>query len=334
MTDPVFAHKSIHSWEQFLDALKDKKANWIFRGQASDKPLRTTLERALNDYQIDLAEAPGIEEKLIRDFRRRYFGPDYERVLNDTLYCLSLMRHHSAPIRLLDFNYSAYIAAFFAFNDRIPNQEEQDAGEFPVIWCFNTDWLRAALKKLSAIGTLIPGRDAARDDYSFQQLYMGPNPQPFVFAENPVFLNERLIIQQGLFLCPGDVSQSFEDNIKSLGGWTNPDHILKFNFNLNQRSSHRDNKRIIIHEHQLCQFISRAGRLCQVVQAKNTYPQRSSGRRTCVKSCPPCRLKPYTRLALAAANNILNEKILVYKLRISILKCCATNYMTIIFAIN
>ena len=69
MIEPVFASKTIQSWEHFLDFLKDKKANWIFRGQSSDKPLRTTLERALNDYQIDLEEAPDIEGKLIRDFR-------------------------------------------------------------------------------------------------------------------------------------------------------------------------------------------------------------------------------------------------------------------------
>ncbi|MCL4502257.1 MAG: FRG domain-containing protein, partial [Deltaproteobacteria bacterium] len=173
-----------------------------------------------------------IEEKLIKDFRRRYFGPDHERVLNDTLYCLSLMRHHSAPIRLLDFNYSAYIAAFFAFNDRIPDEQEQHSGAFPVIWCFNTSWLKVALQEFPLIGELIPDRDMTRDDYSFQQLYMGPNPQPFVFAENPVFLNERLIIQQGLFLCPGDISKSLEDNIKSLHGWTDPNHILKFKFML------------------------------------------------------------------------------------------------------
>ena len=63
---------------------------------------------------------------------------------------------------------------------------------------------------------------------------MGSNPQPFVFAENPTILNERLIIQQGLFLCPGDVSKSLEDNIKSLSGWTDPGHIIKLKFTLSK----------------------------------------------------------------------------------------------------
>jgi hypothetical protein len=232
MIDPFFASKTIQSWEHFLDALKDKKTDWIFRGQSSDKPLRTTLERALNDYQIDLEEAPAIERKLISDFQRKYFGPDHEIVLNDRLYCLSLMRHHSAPMRLLDFNYSPYIAAFFAFNDNIPNEREKDYGEVPVVWCLNKKWLRKAVDNITLVRDLIPLRnnDDTRNDQSFIPLYMGENPQPFVFAENPTLLNERLIIQQGLFLCPGDVSKSFEDNIKSLTGWTEPDHLIKYKF--------------------------------------------------------------------------------------------------------
>lgn len=232
MIEPVFASQTINSWEQFLDSLKDKKANWIFRGQSSDKPLKTTLERALDDYQIALDEATAIEGKLIRDFRRKYFGPDHEIVLNDTLYCLSLMRHHSAPMRLLDFNYSPYIAAFFAFNDKIPNERERDSGEVPVVWCLNRKWLIKAVNNVPLARDLVPLRnnDVTRDDKSFIPLYMGINPQPFVFAENPALLNERLIIQQGLFLCPGDVSKSFEGNIKSLSGWTDPNHILKLKF--------------------------------------------------------------------------------------------------------
>jgi len=38
---------------------------------------------------------------------------------------------------------------------------------------------------------------------------------PFVLPMNPHNLNERLIIQQGVFLCPGDISQEFEDNLRA-----------------------------------------------------------------------------------------------------------------------
>jgi hypothetical protein len=37
-----------------------------------------------------------------------------------------------------------------------------------------------------------------------------------VGAVTPQRLNQRLVIQQGTFLCPGDVSKSFEDNLIGL----------------------------------------------------------------------------------------------------------------------
>ena len=40
-------------------------------------------------------------------------------------------------------------------------------------------------------------------------------PKPFVALVNPFRQNERLTAQQGLFLCPGDVSQPFMDNLFS-----------------------------------------------------------------------------------------------------------------------
>jgi hypothetical protein len=38
----------------------------------------------------------------------------------------------------------------------------------------------------------------------------------FVIPVNPFMLNERLVIQQGLFLCAGDISIPFEDNLAML----------------------------------------------------------------------------------------------------------------------
>jgi hypothetical protein len=41
-------------------------------------------------------------------------------------------------------------------------------------------------------------------------------PQKFVFTENAFHLNSRLTVQQGIFLCPGDVSVPFVDNLKAI----------------------------------------------------------------------------------------------------------------------
>src|SRR4029077_941249 len=41
-------------------------------------------------------------------------------------------------------------------------------------------------------------------------------PVPLIYSLNPERLNERLIIQQGLFLAPADITKSFVDNFKAL----------------------------------------------------------------------------------------------------------------------
>jgi hypothetical protein len=47
----------------------------------------------------------------------------------------------------------------------------------------------------------------------------------FVYPANPIRLNRRLTIQQGVFLAPGDVTLSFENNIKGIPNYQ--EHIKK-----------------------------------------------------------------------------------------------------------
>ena len=91
------------SWGKFLQKAKPMIGEWIFRGQPFDEPLKSSFERALDSYRIPLSNAPEIEERMIRDFRRKYEGIDFEVVSKDTFYCLSLMQHCGCPTRLLDW---------------------------------------------------------------------------------------------------------------------------------------------------------------------------------------------------------------------------------------
>jgi hypothetical protein len=87
---------------------------WLFKGHSEIWPLKTTLERACEFFDVSLQELPKIEKQIVRDFRRHYDATDRGLILDDTLYCMALMRHHGAPTRLLDCTYSPYVAAFFA----------------------------------------------------------------------------------------------------------------------------------------------------------------------------------------------------------------------------
>jgi hypothetical protein len=221
----TFVELTLNTWQEFLGILENFTDRWVFRGQSSDYMITTSLERACNDYQISLSKAPGVEAQLIRDFKRRYSGDGRDIVLNDTLYCLALMQHHGAPTRLLDWTYSPFVAAFFAL--------EKSVSSTSIVWCLNGDW---CLKQAALIAgrDLIDARntDETRNDKSFKPLYMRKKPFKMVFIENPYLFHERLIIQQGVFLCPGDISTKFEINIKSLDGWTKKSSIVKLRFQM------------------------------------------------------------------------------------------------------
>lgn len=112
-------------------------ASLLFRGQSdSDWRLATTLERAGCDgmsfvdyYRLVTSTGPAVEtfagihvpnfdfeiEKSFQDlelFSLRRFPP------NDLYSYMVYLRHHGFPSPLLDWSYSPYVAAFFAFRNQ------------------------------------------------------------------------------------------------------------------------------------------------------------------------------------------------------------------------
>ncbi len=64
---------------------------------------------------------------------------------------------------------------------------------------------------------------------------MKENPLKFVSTENALQLNERLIIQQGVFLCPGDISVRFEYNLKEMKEWKSSNSIVKLSLRMKEK---------------------------------------------------------------------------------------------------
>lgn len=249
-----FAFEVIRSWGDFNDSVRkmassEPEVRWLYRGQPSDDPLRTTIERALDSWGIDLAYATSIEFQTIREFRRRLRQPEYDRVHRDTLHCLALMRHHFAPTRLLDCTYSPFVAAAFAMENGIFLAGTDPRR--PVVWCFNVKWCEeAAERKLPLYQRTLIGRrndDAQRNDKTFIPLFQIKSSRvvtaeprwKFVKSENPLHLNERLTAQQGAFLCPADLSSSFEVNLKEMDGWYSKAKVLKLYLELSQDEANR-----------------------------------------------------------------------------------------------
>jgi hypothetical protein len=218
MTIP-YESDNVNSWDE-IDKLNDeyiKEKRFAFRGQSNvGWKLKTSLERAAEMFSIELTNLPKIEEGLIRRYRREaYLYIDHPPDDNDIMQWLSLMQHHGAPTRLLDWTYSFFIALFFALEQVVFN--DQGYGECAV-WAIDREWLR----ERSVSQLPIEKREKIDRDEDLKEantiriLFDSYSPVRSVYQLNPFRLNQRLILQQGFFLAPGDVSQSFMLNIENL----------------------------------------------------------------------------------------------------------------------
>lgn len=208
-------------FSKFLEYLEkgDFGEDWVFRAQPTGKNLSTTLERAIYNSGFE-DEVEIIEKTMLREFRRLYDGHDIEKVRNDTLYCLSLLRHHGAPSRLLDFTYSKYVALYFGLQCAYDTGEQSKGKPRSfALWFVNTKELNSKVemeygnskKFIKAFKSR--GSIETREDKSFKYLYMSKKPYRLVISENPALLHQRLHLQQGVFLCPGNIKESFMCNI-------------------------------------------------------------------------------------------------------------------------
>lgn len=214
---------------------------WLYRGMSRAFPLKTSLERILDDIGVPLTEAGGIERKLLKEFKRR--AHQYVNPLpsdGDIMAWFALMQHHGAPTRLMDWTYSFYVAAFFALADATSNPP--DERRRAVVWALYREAFKLS-EQAPAAGAafeLARGKtswqsDMGRSDADDTQdgingflLQVMENPEPCIWAVNAFRLNERLSVQQGLFLCPGDVTISFERNLEA--GSPSPANSVCFEF--------------------------------------------------------------------------------------------------------
>jgi FRG domain len=221
---PFFETVKIDSAEQLFKwaSNHDPLAHWAFRGHYSEAcGLTTTLERACEQNSIPPDQRPAAERKLVREFARKaylYLPAQEIPDPDDTLEWFSLMQHFGAPTRLLDWTVSFEVALHFAFS--------RPAVDVRFVWAVDTQWLNDGAETLSPGLNKNANGDKDKRGGHFRQHFLG-NKKRFVSIENPYRINKRLAIQQGTFLCPGDVSSSFVQNLKALGNSTGRAYCLR-----------------------------------------------------------------------------------------------------------
>jgi len=246
------ALQKVYEEENLGNRDKDEKKHWIFRAEKRRKKpkhkdilkserekgadlsqsecytvenkkgsyFQTSLDKAFVSFEPDKKYSrQHLEKNLLREFQRKaHHHLKHVPKPSNTIEWLTLLQHYSGPTRLLDWTYSFYVALFFAL------AELDCEDEYAEVWATSSACIGKAgdgfcnrdsnLKKL-----LKPRKEDATkmDDLHnaiLDKIFKKPEKQ--VFALNSFRLNDRLIIQQGVFLVQGDINKSFDNNLKGV----------------------------------------------------------------------------------------------------------------------
>jgi hypothetical protein len=218
----AIARKKLRKWN---DIHQYALPRWLFRGQSpASSDMKTSIERCFERERIPAGQRSTLETELLREFKRAYHQFAYHvPTPGHTLEWLSVMQHHGAPTRLLDFTYSIYVAAYFALETA-----DMDCAVLAVYG----PWLsRESIRKLGKAGKRNVGKlkvlTSEEQEKVIDQCFFSP---PFVRTAsplNPFRLNERLRIQKGVFVIPGDPTIGFMDNLQALSGYDSAEHIVQ-----------------------------------------------------------------------------------------------------------
>lgn len=234
-------NNAIEDWPQLVELekylSKCSSGEWVFRGDSEDRYPTSTLERAFKSFDVKDDDKATIEKKIIMDFQSscHVHAPAAVPDKDDIMAWLALMRHYGAPTRLVDFTYSLFIATYFAVESWEAKDTPQETriaedcphkNKIPVVWAVNRSWLSKYLDDY----VLMQGVDGATrgkmkvswqsiDDHNaFNRLFYFREPKDvdFVAVLNTFKKNERILVQQGLFLAANDVEKPFYSVLKKM----------------------------------------------------------------------------------------------------------------------
>lgn len=203
----------ISNWEEAVSILKIidmKNPLWAFRGQANATwGLQTKFERESERHNLNTYFYSVCESNIISNFRRQ--AGQYIQNLpaqNSTVDWLALIQHYGGPTRLLDFSYSFYVASFFAIHNSYSDS---------AVWCLNINYLLKKNKDLSDQIRKISYQDIVqkyveKTNLSIESKQSNQLEEGICIVE-PFIQEKRLSIQQGLFIAPTNIEQSFQKNL-------------------------------------------------------------------------------------------------------------------------
>lgn len=212
-----FPHRTVQvrSWQEAKTYFGKFPEGWLFRGQRDATwSLESSLERIVPS-SVNLAAFEGMVLDRFQRVAHHYLPSN--RIPSDRLEWLALMQHHGAVTRLLDWTYSPYVAAFFAIE-----RAESDCA----VWVIGETKVKEAGRLLLLEENVNPSLLVNLASPKYHAAIFSACPLG-VFPVEPYFRNQRLYIQQGLFLLGGDPSQGFTENLLRMKGLDTAQCVVK-----------------------------------------------------------------------------------------------------------
>lgn len=109
----------LEDWKAFVDHVERfHRLPYVFRGQSNKAwELEPRFLREVKGYHLSEERALAVEGLLLDRFiaeAHHHIHPNLFNTTGDAVGWWSLMQHHGAPTRLLDWSASIYVAAYFA----------------------------------------------------------------------------------------------------------------------------------------------------------------------------------------------------------------------------
>jgi len=198
--------------------LSSSRPKWIFRGHTDESwLLDSSLQRRVNDYRLNPGSATVAERIMLEKFKRTaHHFLQYPPDDSNNIEWLSILQHHGGITRLVDFTRSFYVALFFA----IESSSLEDV--HACVWCISQHKLEDRASELLEEELHYDVSDVKsdilyNDGRQIANLLIGiDTPHNAVIPLMPYRLNERMSIQQGIFLFPSNLCVSVMDNLYSM----------------------------------------------------------------------------------------------------------------------
>lgn len=214
---------TVKSWQEFVEVAERLNVGsvaepaYVFRGQPRPEwSLMPTLPREATELGLNAAQALEIERVAVELFKKQahlWLDPNTWSATTHILEWWTLMQHHSAPTRMLDWTKSPYVAAYFAI--------EQELDDDGTVWLVHVPTIRKAMKERFEI-------DGMLADEQMSELLFADDPPPIIWITERSTLTNRMVAQQGLFSFCAQVLADHADILKEMAPPDyEPDHYSR-----------------------------------------------------------------------------------------------------------